>query len=120
AQRALAEGDPRPPQGARPHRDRGRRRPPDRARRPAGPPEVAWLFRRGALSGRNETHPEPAMSFETLIVERDEAVTLIRLNRPQALNALNSRLLQELAQALDEAEADEAVRCLVLTGSERA
>jgi len=60
------------------------------------------------------------MSFETLIVERDEAVTLIRLNRPQALNALNSRLLQELAQALDEAEADEAVRCLVLTGSERA
>ena len=60
------------------------------------------------------------MSFETLIVERDEAVTLIRLNRPQALNALNSRLLQELAQALDQAEADEAVRCLVLTGSERA
>jgi len=60
------------------------------------------------------------MSFETLIVERDEAVTLIRLNRPQALNALNGRLLQELAQALDEAEADEAVRCLVLTGSERA
>jgi len=60
------------------------------------------------------------MSFETLIVERDEAVTLIRLNRPQALNALNSRLLQELAQVLDEAEADEAVRCLVLTGSERA
>ena len=60
------------------------------------------------------------MSFETLIVERDEAVTLIRLNRPQALNALNSRLLQELAQGLDEAEADEAVRCLVLTGSERA
>src|SRR6185437_15600340 len=48
------------------------------------------------------------------------AVTLIRLNRPQALNALNGRLLQELAQALDEAEADEAVRCLVLTGSERA
>ncbi|HSV03638.1 MAG TPA: enoyl-CoA hydratase [Phenylobacterium sp.] len=60
------------------------------------------------------------MSFETLIVERDEAVTLVRLNRPQALNALNSQLLRELAQALDEAEADAAVRCLVLTGSERA
>jgi enoyl-CoA hydratase/carnithine racemase len=61
------------------------------------------------------------MSFETLIVESPSAgVTLIRLNRPEALNALNSTLLGELAQALDAAEADEAVRCLVITGSERA
>jgi len=60
------------------------------------------------------------MSFETLIVERDEAVTLIRLNRPEALNALNTQLLEELAQALDAAEADDGVRCVVLTGSERA
>jgi enoyl-CoA hydratase/carnithine racemase len=61
------------------------------------------------------------MSYETLIVESPQAgVTLIRLNRPEALNALNSQLLSELAAALDAAEADEAVRCLVLTGSERA
>lgn len=60
------------------------------------------------------------MSYETLIVEHHDAVTLIRLNRPQALNALNSELLTELAAALDAAEADEAVRCVVLTGSERA
>ena len=61
------------------------------------------------------------MSFETLIVERPSAgVTLIRLNRPDTLNALNSQLLGELVQALDAAEADEAVRCLVLTGSGRA
>ncbi|WP_309088157.1 enoyl-CoA hydratase [Phenylobacterium sp.] len=61
------------------------------------------------------------MSFETLIVESPSAgVTLIRLNRPDALNALNSTLLGELAQALDAAEADEAVRCLVITGSDRA
>jgi enoyl-CoA hydratase/carnithine racemase len=60
------------------------------------------------------------MSFETLLVETSDGVTLIRLNRPQALNALNSQLLDELSRALDEAEADEAVRCLVLTGSERA
>ena len=60
------------------------------------------------------------MSFETLLVETSEGVTLIRLNRPQALNALNSQLLDELARALDDAEADEAVRCVVLTGSERA
>ncbi len=61
------------------------------------------------------------MSYETLIVETPSAgVTLIRLNRPEALNALNSQLLGELSRALDAAEADETVRCLVLTGSERA
>ncbi|HEY0437807.1 MAG TPA: enoyl-CoA hydratase [Phenylobacterium sp.] len=68
------------------------------------------------------------MSFETLIVETGpggdlpipEGVTLIRLNRPQALNALNSQLLDELCQALDAAEADEGVGCVVLTGSDRA
>jgi len=61
------------------------------------------------------------MSYETLIVEAPSAgVTLIRLNRPEALNALNSQLLGELAAALDAAEADEAVHCLVLTGSDRA
>ena len=60
------------------------------------------------------------MSYETLIVEQTEGVTMIRLNRPEALNALNSQLLGELSRALDAAEADEAVRCVVLTGSERA
>ena len=60
------------------------------------------------------------MSYQTLIVETQDAVRLIRLNRPDALNALNSQLLDELSQALDAAEADEAVRCVVLTGSERA
>jgi enoyl-CoA hydratase/carnithine racemase len=60
------------------------------------------------------------MSFETLIVETADGVTLIRLNRPEALNALNSQLLGELTAALDTAEADEAVRCVVLTGSDRA
>jgi enoyl-CoA hydratase len=60
------------------------------------------------------------MSFETLLVDTADAVTLIRLNRPEALNALNSQLLDELCRALDAAEADEAVRCVVITGSERA
>jgi len=61
------------------------------------------------------------MSYETLIVETPaDGVALIRLNRPQALNALNSQLLGELSQALDAAEADEGVRCVVLTGSDRA
>ena len=62
------------------------------------------------------------MSYETLIVEPDASlgVTLIRLNRPEALNALNARLLAELGQALDVAEADQTQRVVVLTGSERA
>ncbi len=61
------------------------------------------------------------MSYETLIVETPSAgVTLIRLNRPEALNALNAQLLGELATCLDVAAADDVVRCVVLTGSERA
>ena len=60
------------------------------------------------------------MAYETLIVEAHDAVTLIRLNRPQALNALNDQLMDELTAALDVAEADDAVRCVVITGSERA
>src|ERR1700722_6934774 len=60
------------------------------------------------------------MTYETLIVETDEGVTLIRLNRPQPLNALNTQLLDEMAAGLDASEADPAVRCIVITGSERA
>ena len=60
------------------------------------------------------------MAYESLIVERHQAVTLIRLNRPQALNALNGQLMDELTAVLDEAEADDGVRCMVITGSERA
>ncbi|HEX8232822.1 MAG TPA: enoyl-CoA hydratase [Caulobacteraceae bacterium] len=60
------------------------------------------------------------MSFETLQVEHQDGVCLIRLNRPEALNALNSTLLGELAQAVSEAEADPAVGCLVVTGTEKA
>ena len=58
--------------------------------------------------------------YQTLLVERHEAVALVRLNRPEALNALNSVLLGELSALLDVLEADEGVRCVVLTGSERA
>jgi enoyl-CoA hydratase len=58
--------------------------------------------------------------MDTLIVETADGVMLIRLNRPEALNALNSQVLAELIQVLDAAETDEAVRCLVITGSERA
>ena len=60
------------------------------------------------------------MSYQTLLVETADGVTLIRLNRPEALNALNGQLLTELCQALGAAEADPDVRCVVLTGSEKA
>ena len=60
------------------------------------------------------------MAYETILVETADGVCLIRLNRPEALNALNSQLLSEVARAVDEAEADDAVGCLVITGSERA
>ena len=57
------------------------------------------------------------MAYETLIVETADAVTLIRLNRPEALNALNQRLADELTAALEAAEADEAVRVIVILGA---
>ncbi len=60
------------------------------------------------------------MAYETLIVETEQAVTLIRVNRPEALNALNAALLGELAAALETADADPAVGCIVITGSARA
>lgn len=60
------------------------------------------------------------MAYNTLIVEIEDHVALIRLNRPDALNALNSELLEELAKALRSAEDNEKVRCIVLTGSEKA
>jgi enoyl-CoA hydratase len=60
------------------------------------------------------------MAFETIKTETRGAVELITLNRPQALNALNGQLMDELTDALDAAEASKAVRCIVITGSEKA
>ncbi len=60
------------------------------------------------------------MSYETLLVETHDAVTLVRLNRPQALNALNSAVLADLIAVFAAYEADPAQRCLVLTGSDKA
>jgi enoyl-CoA hydratase len=60
------------------------------------------------------------MNPETLIVETRGRVGLIRLNRPQALNALSVKLIEELEAALDAFEADDAIGAIVLTGSEKA
>src|SRR5579859_6041568 len=57
---------------------------------------------------------------ENIIVETRARVGLIRLNRPQALNALNGAVMRELAQAIDTFEADDNVGCIVITGSDKA
>ncbi len=60
------------------------------------------------------------MAYETIVVDVTDYVALIRLNRPDARNALNQQLLTELCAALDEADASDKVRCIVITGSDKA
>jgi enoyl-CoA hydratase len=58
--------------------------------------------------------------YETIIVETRDRVAIIRLNRPQRLNALNDVLARELAAALHAFDDDPAIGCIVLTGNEKA
>jgi enoyl-CoA hydratase len=57
------------------------------------------------------------MSFENLLIEREESVAILTINRPKVLNALNTQTLDELRRAILELKHDEAVRVVVLTGS---
>ncbi len=59
-------------------------------------------------------------AYQNILVERRGAVGIVTLNRPQALNALNAALIGELAAAIDEFEADDAIGAIVLTGNEKA
>jgi len=56
----------------------------------------------------------------TVIVARDEPIATVQLNRPEVLNALNEEVLDELVKALTALDEDDAIRCIVLTGSEKA
>ncbi len=60
------------------------------------------------------------MSEPLVVVERDDAVAVVLLNRPKQLNALSDELMEELVERLTELDGDDAVRCIVLGGSERA
>ena len=60
------------------------------------------------------------MSYETIVLEERSAVALITLNRPEALNALNRQLMDELTGAVRSIEANDAIGCTVITGSDRA
>src|SRR6185295_8283075 len=99
-QPALGPGDAR----------RGRRR---NARRP-----VCAAPRAGSVDAVPGDHT--MSDYTTNLVEQRGAVTLVTLNRPQALNALNSEVLKELIDAFGKYDAEPSQRCLVLTGSEKA
>jgi enoyl-CoA hydratase len=56
----------------------------------------------------------------SVLIEREEPIAVVRLNRPEQLNALSSELMRELVGALENLDSDETVRCIVLAGDERA
>jgi enoyl-CoA hydratase len=60
------------------------------------------------------------MAYETINVDVTDDVATITLNRPDALNALNAKLLKELCKAVEDADASDKVRCMIITGSEKA
>jgi enoyl-CoA hydratase len=60
------------------------------------------------------------MAFDTIIVDISDHIATIKLNRPDALNAINAKLLGEVCTALESADNNDKVRCIVLTGSEKA
>jgi enoyl-CoA hydratase len=57
------------------------------------------------------------MAFDTLLLERDGAIAILTINRPQVLNALNSQTLDELRRAILDLKQDESVRVVILTGA---
>jgi enoyl-CoA hydratase len=76
-----------------------------------------------ALAGSkvNNGHPgEMNMSFETILVETQHRVGLVRINRPKALNALNHTILKELMATLEAFDKDENIGAMVITGSDKA
>lgn len=56
-------------------------------------------------------------NFENIILESDDKITTIKINRPQSLNALNSQTIKELSAALSEVESDKNCRVIIITGS---
>ena len=60
------------------------------------------------------------MPYNTILTQTEGKVALVTLNRPQVLNALNDELMDELGDALLRFDADDAIACIVITGSEKA
>ena len=59
------------------------------------------------------------MAYETIIVEIEDHVALVKLNRPDAMNALNLQVFEELGDFLSSAQTNDKVRCIVLTGTDK-
>jgi enoyl-CoA hydratase len=60
------------------------------------------------------------MAYQTIVIETRGRVGIVRFNRPQVLNALNATVAKELVEAVAALDADDAIGCIVLTGSEKA
>ena len=60
------------------------------------------------------------MTYQNIVVEAKGRVGIIRLNRPQALNALNKALIDELTKVVDAFDADDKIGCMLITGNEKA
>src|SRR3989440_12927491 len=56
-------------------------------------------------------------NYQSILLDRDERVGIVTLNRPKELNAINFQLVSELANALEEFDRDDEIRCIVLTGA---
>ena len=57
------------------------------------------------------------MTYENLIIEKEEGIALMYINRPKALNAINADVLKEMEQAIDALDADDEVRVVIITGA---
>src|SRR6184192_3411294 len=82
-----------------------------------------WPARSATCADRCETAHSPAREVampNTVVVTREEAIAVVQLNRPDVLNALNEELMKELVAVLSALDDDDAIRCIVLTGNERA
>ena len=63
---------------------------------------------------------ECPMPYETILTDSSDTIFTITINRPDKLNALNTAMIHELIAAFDEADADDAVRAIIVTGAGRA
>ncbi|CEJ71840.1 putative enoyl-CoA hydratase echA8 [Chryseobacterium oranimense G311] len=57
------------------------------------------------------------MSYENILLEKEDQLAVVTINRPQSLNALNAKTIQEISSAMDELNADESCRVIIITGS---
>src|SRR2546427_13218958 len=69
------------------------------------------------MVARHPTSEEAAMTYQNILVSTEEGVAIVTLNRPDVLNALNQATMNELVDALEAFDRDDAVRCIVLAGS---